>query len=86
MTDTPLASASPDSLTILFEADPLTLSDAQILAAVVELRRRRNVFTAEEAAKSLKPRAKRTVAEAQSPEAAAALNKPAGELSLDDLA
>ncbi len=51
MTDSsPLLTASPEALTALFEADPLTLSDDAIMALILELRRRRNAFTAEEAA------------------------------------
>lgn len=88
MTDapaSPLLAVDPDALSILFEADPLTLSDAQLTALVTELRRRRNEFTAQEAAKALKPKATRTKAQPQSPAAAAALDKPVTELSLDDL-
>lgn len=85
MTDSPLAAPSPDSLTALFEADPLTLSDAQLDTLIAELRRRRSAFLAEEAAKALKPKRERASAQAQSATAAPTLDKPTGELSLDDL-
>lgn len=81
----PLLSTDPDSLTRLFEADPLTLSDADILTAITELRRRRSAFASEEAAKSLKPKATRTKASPQPASTAAALDKPVGEIGLDDL-
>lgn len=81
----PLLAVDPDALSILFESDPLTLSDAQLTALVTELRRRRNEFAAQEAAKALKPKATRTRAQPQSPASAAALDKPVTELSLDDL-
>lgn len=86
MTDaSPLSVASPDALTAMFEADPTSLSDAQLMVLVTELRRRRNVFTSEEAAKALKPKTTRAKAEPQSAAASAALDIPPSELSLDDL-
>lgn len=88
MTDTPpspLATVDADALSVLFEADPLTLTDAQFMALIVELRRRRNEFTAAEAAKALKPKSTRTRATPQSTAASAALDKPPSEVSLDDL-
>ena len=81
MSDSPLTSASPDSLTVLFDSDPMTLTDSQILAAVTELRRRRNVFASEEAAKALAP--KRTRAKAEP--ASTPLDKPTSEIGLEDL-
>jgi hypothetical protein len=88
MTDlppSPLEGVSPDALTVLFESDPLTLTDAQLLSLISELRRRRNEFTAAEAVKALKPKTTRTRATPQSPAASAAIDKPLTELSLDDL-
>lgn len=85
MSESPLLSTDPDSLTRLFEADPMSLSDADILTAITELRRRRNAFASEEASKSLKPKATRTKAESVSAPKAAALDKPVGEISLADL-
>lgn len=81
MSDSPLTSASPDSLTVLFDSDPMTLTDSQILAAVTELRRRRNVFASEEAAKALAPKRTRAKAEPTS----APLDKPTSEIGLEDL-
>lgn len=84
MTDiSPLAAVNPDSLTALFAADPLTLTDDSKRSMIIELRRRRSAFLAEEAAKSLKP--KRERAAPIKPSADSALGKPIGELDLDDL-
>lgn len=88
MTDlppSPLTTADPDSISALFTDDPLTLSDAQLMALIVELRRRRSEFTALEAQKALKPKATRTRAAPQSPATSASLDKPPSEISLDDL-
>ncbi len=85
MSESPLSTPSPDSISALFLADPLTLTDDALMALVIELRRRRNEFTAAEAAKALKPKAVRTKAIPQSPSAAAALDKPPSEISLEDL-
>lgn len=85
MNESPLTSASPDSLSVLFESDPTTLTDDQLMSLINELRRRRNVFTAEEAAKATAPKSKRTKAEPSTPSTAAELDKPTSELSLDDL-
>lgn len=85
--DTPLSGPNPDSLTILFAptTDPLTLTDAQISLAILELRRRRNVVASEEAAKALAPKKTRTKAPVLTSEALAKTSVPASELSLDDL-
>lgn len=87
MTDapSPLLTASPDALTALFEDDPLTKSDDEVMALIVELRRRRNAFAAEEAAASLKPKGTRAKTAALSPAKAIKADKPVGELNLDDL-
>lgn len=81
----PLTSTSADSLVLIFDTDPLDRTDAEILTAIHELRRRRNAFTADEAAKALKPKSTRTKAEPSNPSSAAALDKPASEINLDDL-
>jgi len=82
----PLLSTDPDAVTKLFDADPLTLTDAQLLALITELRRRRSVFASEEAAKALAGKAKRARGSNDaSPEAAALADKPTSEISLDDL-
>lgn len=80
----PLAAADPDSLTALFANDPLTHTQAELLDLCAELRRRRSVFASEEAVKALKPKAAK-VKRGSEPADAAKLDKPAGELSLDDL-
>lgn len=94
MTDTPspLATPSPDSLASIFDADPrpqtaeeLAAFDRAVREGIVELQRRRNVFAAEEAAKSLAPKKTRSKAEAQPAAKAAALDKPTTEVTLDDL-
>lgn len=81
----PLDAVSPDALTALFEADPTTLDDSALTSLIRELRRRRDVFAADEAAKSLAPKAKRTPTATVPAPLAAALDKPVGELDLDDL-
>ena len=84
MTDpSPLLSASPDSISALFEADPVSLSDADLSSLISELRRRRNVFTAEEAAQASKGKKAKPPASPTTPLAA---DKPTGELDLEDLA
>lgn len=85
MTQSPLLTTDADSLSALFSADPLTLSDDDILRGIHELRRRRNAFASEEAAKSLKPKSTRAKPGKPSAPEAASLDKPAGEISLDDL-
>jgi len=81
----PLDLASPDSLTMLFEADPLTLDDASVLRAIHELRRRRSEFASAEAAKALAPKAKRTSAPTLDAAASVKADTPIGEVSFDDL-
>ncbi len=86
MTDTsPLLTASPEALTALFEADPLTLSDDAIMSLILELRRRRNASAADEAAASLKPKSTRAKAPSLTPAEALKADTPIGEISLDDL-
>lgn len=85
MTTSPLLTADPSALTALFEADPLTLSDSDIMALILELRRRRNAFAAEEAAASLKPKGTRAKAPSLTPAEAVKADTPIGEISLDDL-
>jgi hypothetical protein len=85
MTTSPLSTPSPDALALIFEGDPLERTEAEVLLAIQELHRRRNAFTSDEAAKSLKPKATRTKAEKQEPQEAAKLDKPPTEISLDDI-
>lgn len=85
MSESPLLSTNPDALSALFEADPLVLTDAQIMSAITELRRRRNAFASEEAAKSLAPKKTRAKpAPNADPLAAAARDIPVTEVDLDD--
>lgn len=81
----PLSTVDAESLKYIFEADPLTLTDAQLEGLVIELRRRRNAFTAEEAAKASKGKSARTKAQPQPASASATLDKPTAEIDLDDL-
>lgn len=86
MTDTsPLSTSSPNFLTHLFEADPTSITDDQLLTLITELRRRRSEFTAKEAADKLKTKTPRAKAGTVPAAVAAALDKPVGEVSLDDL-
>lgn len=82
MTNSPLLSTDPDALNRIFSTNPLDLTDDEILRGVVELRRRRNVFASEEAAKSLAPKKARTKPE---PATSSAPLKPVSEIDLDDL-
>lgn len=89
----PLATVVPEALTALFEADPHTLPDAEFQALILEMRRRRSAFAAEEAAAATKPKKERTAPAREadgSPSPvqianAALRDKPASEISLDDL-
>lgn len=81
----PLAEANPDSLTLLFEADPLVLSDAEVLRAILELRRRRSEFASAEAAKSLAPKRTRAIAPKLDTAQAILADAPISEVSFDDL-
>ena len=84
--DSPLLSVNNDALTALFEADPLTLTDADLMRLVSELRRRRSVFASEEAAKALAGKKTRGVkADPATPTTALTSDKPTSELSLDDI-
>lgn len=85
MTDSPLLATDADALTRLFEADPTTITDAELTTLIVELRRRRNAFLSEEAAKSLAPKKARTKSDPIPASVAAALDKPVSELDLEDL-
>jgi hypothetical protein len=86
MTDpSPLLATSADALSLMFEGDPLDLTDAKLMQMVTEIRRRRSDFASREAATAAAGKAKRTKAEPQSAPAAAALDKPVSEIDLDDL-
>lgn len=89
----PLASVTPASLTALFEADPSTLSDADLSTLILDLRRRRSAFLSEEAAtaaKGKKAKPSRPLDEEGNrlPDKigdASLRDKPGAEISLDDL-
>ncbi len=83
--DGPLSTVSEDALGLLFESDPLVLTDAQLDVLVLELRRRRSDFASSEAAKAAAGKKSRTKPEPQSASALATLTKPTGEIELDDL-
>lgn len=86
MTDpSPLLTTSPDALTLLFDADPTTLTDADLDALILELRRRRSVFASDEAAKAAAGRKARVKPTAASVAAPQTLDRPVTELSLEDL-
>lgn len=81
----PLASVPEDTLGLIFSSDPRELTSADYSTLVLELRRRRSVHLAEEAAKAAKgKKAKEPKPIISAPEAAK-LNKPTAELTLDDL-
>lgn len=79
---TPLTIPSPDSLTALFLADPLTLTDAQLTTLVREFRRRRNEFLSQEAATAAKGKKAKVAKTTMDP---AILDKPLTEIDLSDL-
>jgi len=83
--DSLLLTTNPDAISALFQADPLTLSDSDLDALVLELRRRRSEFLSAEAAAQAKPKATRAKAPALPSPEAAQLDKPLSELSTDDL-
>lgn len=78
-----LDTTSPDSISALFLADPGTLSDADHIKLILELRRRRNEFLSAEAAAQSKPKAARKAPALPAAEAAA-LDKPLTETGLED--
>lgn len=87
MTDTqsPLLTSSPSSIDDLFTADPITLTASDRLRLINELRRRRSLHLSDEAAKAAKGKKAVTKSEPKPAAISAALDKPASELSLDDL-
>jgi hypothetical protein len=84
LTQSPLAAADIEDI---FQLDPATLPEAEFDRLVSEVRRRRSEFHSAEAAKQATPKAKRAKAEPESKlaPAAAKIDKPAGELTMDDL-
>jgi len=85
MTDepiTPLIIPSPDSLSALFLADPLTLDDTALTTLVREFRRRRSEFHSQEAATAAKGKKAKAAKTPASPEV---LDKPLTEIDLSDL-
>lgn len=86
MTDpSPLLTPTPDSLSLLFSVDPLTLSTSDRMSLIRELRRRRNEFTASEAAEKSKGKRARTKPDPMTSSEIAALAKPTTEIDLGDL-
>lgn len=86
--DTPLATVDIDAITALFDADPVTHTDADLNRLIGELRRRADVAAAERAKAEAEPKTKRPSKKrgvAVSPEAAALADKPIEELTLSDL-
>lgn len=81
----PLLQADPSSIDLLFDTKPTDLTEAQLDQLVLELRRRRNAFASDEAAKQSKGKKATEPKPAVSVSTAAALDKPSGELTLDDL-
>lgn len=81
----PLAGVSEEAITLAFAADPMTLSDAQLDILIVELRRRRSAFLAQEAAKALNKKAKAKPEPAVDAATAALRDKPITELTSEEL-
>lgn len=71
-----------DAIAAIFDADPMPLPDSEFNILITEFRRRRNVFASEEAAASLKAKKAKPTLVASNP---VMLDKPASEVSLDDL-
>lgn len=76
---------STDPIAAIFDADPAILTPTDHQRLLTELRRRRSEFASAEAAKAATPKAKRPKSAPVTPAQAAALDKPPGEVSLDDL-
>lgn len=85
VTNTPLAHVDPDSVKYIFDANPNTLPDDDFRTLIIELRRRRSAFASDEAAKAAKGKKERLAKTPVTASAAATLDVPAGELTLDDL-
>lgn len=85
MSDSLLSTTNPDSISELFAADPMTISDDDLNRLIAEVRRRRNEFLSQEAAAAAKPKSTRTKAAAPTAETAAILDKPVSELTADEL-
>lgn len=87
MTDAegPLAAVDPEAIVRAFEADPMTLSDAQLDALVTELRRRRSAFLAAEAIKQMNRKPKAKAPPAPDAAEAALRDKPISEITADDI-
>lgn len=93
MSESPLLSTNPESITALFERDPAPggpVSDADIQRMIVELRRRADINASEKAAAEAAPKtAKGGRRRASNPLVDAAIaaiaDKPISELSLGDL-
>lgn len=97
MTDTPtpaepknpIEAVDAASLVALFDEDPDTIPEGSLDLMIIEMRRRADVHKAEAALAAAKPKAEKKPRAGQaklaSPEQAAIADKPAKELSLDDL-
>lgn len=87
MTDTaanPLLATNIDSVTALFDRDPLTLTDAELDRLIGELRSRADAHKAELARKEAAPKASRTKTVTSSDPAAQALrDTPVDQLDFD---
>lgn len=84
----PLNSVDPAALNTLFAYDAATLQtlpDEEFMKLIIEARRRRNLFLAEEAAKATKAKTPRGKAAPSTTETALAADKPASEVDLEDL-
>lgn len=82
----PLADADPNSVTLLFLADPSVLPVDNLDRLIAELRARADIHVAEEAAKAAKPKATRTKPTAPKSIIDAALrDKPISAVSIEDL-
>ena len=81
----PLSSVNEDAIVRAFEADPMTLDDTTLDLLVTELRRRRNAFLAQEAAKAIGKKKEAKPKPEVTAEQQAVLDKPPSELTLGDI-
>lgn len=88
-TANPIEAVDAASLVALFDEDPDTIPEGSLDLMIMEMRRRADVNKAEAALAAAKPKAEKKPRAGQaklaSPEQAAIADKPAKELSLDDL-
>jgi hypothetical protein len=81
----PLAAADPNSITLLFDADPSLLPNGSLDRLIAELRARAESNAASEAAAAAKPKKPTVRATPSSSPALQALRDKGNDLSLDDL-